>query len=172
MSVAQETGEVSADAYTMAYNESGGILPPPNMVGIEDQVEQLRLEEAESNPFAVNGAPPTRPGADTDTYSGAPSPGQQPFRPPAIIPPAPSPSRSMVSQSLCVLPFAMSCMQCCGLPRLAAAHAVLWVPKAHNYMVQGAATGGWRRAVQRAKSQGYETAIVCCINHDARVSLL
>ncbi len=38
ISVAQETGEVSADAYTMAYNDSQGILPPPQLVGIEDQV--------------------------------------------------------------------------------------------------------------------------------------
>ncbi|EIE18740.1 hypothetical protein COCSUDRAFT_38543 [Coccomyxa subellipsoidea C-169] len=37
ISVAQETGEVSAEAYTQAWNEVGGILPPPQMVGIEDQ---------------------------------------------------------------------------------------------------------------------------------------
>lgn len=38
ISVAQETGEVSAEAYTQAWNEAGGILPPPQLVGIEDQV--------------------------------------------------------------------------------------------------------------------------------------
>lgn len=91
ISVAQQTGEVSADAYSHAYNEAGGILPPPHMIGIEDLVEQLRIAEAESNPFAANGAEST-----PETYSGAPSPGAKPFRPPAIIPPAPSPPRSVV----------------------------------------------------------------------------
>ncbi|CAL8464390.1 g3925 [Coccomyxa elongata] len=106
ISVAQETGEVSAEAYTMAYNDSQGILPPPQLVGIEDQVEQLRIAEAESNPFANGGggAPPTRPTADSDTYSGAPSPGAQPFRPPAIIPPAPSPARSAASTPASMTP--------------------------------------------------------------------
>ena len=75
----------------------------------QQQVEQLRIAEAESNPFANGGggAPPTRPTADNDTYSGAPSPGTQPFRPPAIIPPAPSPARSavMLSTTTCILVF-------------------------------------------------------------------
>lgn len=114
ISVAQQTGEVSADAYSLAYHEHDGVLPPPQMVGIEDMVEQLRITEAESNPFATNGGPygggggaTARPGPDGDTYSGAPSPATQPFRPPAIVPPAPSPPRSVVSLSI-------SCANCPG----------------------------------------------------------
>jgi hypothetical protein len=95
ISVAQQTGEVSADAYTQAFHEAGGMLPPPHMAGIEDLLEQMRLAEAESNPFAANGAEPAEA-----TYAGAPSPASKPFRPPAIIPPAPSPSRSMVRTAL------------------------------------------------------------------------
>lgn len=38
ISVAQQTGDVSTEVYNVAYHESGGRMPPPHMLGIEDQV--------------------------------------------------------------------------------------------------------------------------------------
>ena len=98
ISVAQRTGEVSADAYSEAYHEANGVLPPPQMMGIEEMVERMQLADAESNPFASGDtAGPTQKPVD-GAYSVAPSPGPGgQFRPPAIIPPAPSPPRSVVS---------------------------------------------------------------------------
>ena len=55
ISVAQKTGEVSADAYTEAYHQAQGMLPPPQMMGIEEMVDRLQLADAESNPFASEG---------------------------------------------------------------------------------------------------------------------
>lgn len=116
ISVAQRTGEVSADAYSEAYHEANGVLPPPQMVGIEEMVERMQLAEADSNPFASGGSAAPANKAVDGAYAGAPSPGPGgQFRPPAIIPPAPSPPRSVVSLTpflhlhdtqLCVAPAA------------------------------------------------------------------
>ena len=96
--MAQRTGEVSADAYSEAYHEANGVLPPPQMMGIEDLVERMQLADAESNPFASGGTAESTHKAVDGAYTGAPSPGPGgQFRPPAIIPPAPSPPRSVVS---------------------------------------------------------------------------
>ena len=98
ISVAQRTGEVSADAYSEAYHEANGVLPPPQMMGIEEMVERMQLADADSNPFASGGTAEGPPKAVDGAYSGAPSPGPGgQFRPPAIVPPAPSPPRSVVS---------------------------------------------------------------------------
>ncbi|CAL5220728.1 g2786 [Coccomyxa viridis] len=98
ISVAQRTGEVSADAYSEAYHEANGVLPPPQMMGIEEMVERMQLADADSNPFASGGTAEPGHKAVDGAYSGAPSPGPGgQFRPPAIIPPAPSPPRSVVS---------------------------------------------------------------------------
>lgn len=101
ISVAQRTGQVSADAYSDAYHEANGVLPPPEMAGIEEMVEQMHVRDAESNPFASggnSGSPDTAHKPVDGAYSGAPSPGPGgQFRPPAIVPPAPSPPRSVVS---------------------------------------------------------------------------
>ena len=98
ISVAQRTGEVSAEAYSEAYHESNGALPPPQMAGIEEMVERMHLADAESNPFHLGGGSDATSKAVDGAYAGAPSPGPGgQFRPPAIIPPAPSPPRSVVS---------------------------------------------------------------------------
>ena len=100
ISVAQRTGEVSAEAYSEAYHESNGALPPPQMAGIEEMVERMHLADAESNPFHLGGGSNATSKAVDGAYAGAPSPGPGgQFRPPAIIPPAPSPPRSVVSST-------------------------------------------------------------------------
>jgi hypothetical protein len=38
ISVAQQTGDVSNEVYNVAYHESGGRMPPPHLLGIEEQV--------------------------------------------------------------------------------------------------------------------------------------
>ena len=113
ISVAQQTGEVSADAFAAAFDEAGGSLPPPHMVGVEELVQRMHLQDAELNPFSggppagaaveANGGTPGGGGGTTGSYGGVPpSPGNAggQFRPPAIIPPAPSPPRSVVRARL------------------------------------------------------------------------
>ena len=115
ISVAQRTGEVSADAYSEAYHEANGVLPPPQMMGIEDLVERMQLADAESNPFASGGTAERTHKAVDGAYTGAPSPGPGgQFRPPAIIPPAPSPPRSVVS----LTPSSCICIPLCHLLHL------------------------------------------------------
>ena len=130
ISVAQKTGEVSADAYTEAYHQAQGMLPPPQMMGIEEMVERLHLADAESNPFASEGNVNTFHKAVDGAYSGAPSPGPGgQFRPPAIVPPAPSPPRSVVSSDLHALCSWLACLLLpavtCNCP---AAVATKWAP--------------------------------------------
>ena len=117
ISVAQKTGEVSADAYTEAYHQAQGMLPPPQMMGIEEMVDRLHLADAESNPFASEGNGDASHKAVDGAYSGAPSPGPGgQFRPPAIVPPAPSPPRSVVSSDLDALCSRVACLLLPGVP--------------------------------------------------------
>lgn len=98
ISVAQRSGEVSADAYSEAYHDANGVLAPPHMMGIEEMVHSMQLADAESNPFASEGVSDGAHKPVDGAYTGAPSPGPgAQFRPPAIVPPAPSPPRSVVS---------------------------------------------------------------------------
>ena len=107
ISVAQQTGEVSADAFAAAYDAAGGSLPPPHMVGVEDLVQRMHASDAELNPFSGGGSGGGAAAGGVDNGVGTtgsygqgvpPSPGNAggQFRPPAIIPPAPSPPRSVV----------------------------------------------------------------------------
>ena len=107
ISVAQQTGEVSADAFAAAYDGAGGSLPPPHMVGVEELVQRMAITDAELNPFSGGAGAAGGPenggasggGGTTGSYGIVPpSPGNAggQFRPPAIIPPAPSPPRSVV----------------------------------------------------------------------------
>ena len=85
ISIAQQSGDVSADMY-VKYSGMGPIQPP-SMAGVEQLVAKMQQET--QNPFLTNGFPtPDKPPLGADRSS----------RPPALgIPAGPSPRSSQAS---------------------------------------------------------------------------